>query len=497
MAEDRRPDNGGDRREVGEINEGAAPGRALAAVDPEPGQPAREAGAPLPPGAAAVLAQWATSDVPAGFVDRVVAATHGGRTVAPRRRHRWSIAAPVVAAALLGVAASLVVWRGSGGAPEAGARIAQLRETIAIGGRGVAVAEAGAELAWTVSDGGAAEVHQTSGDVFYRVENGGPFVVDTPAGQIIVRGTCFRVEVQNMRIPRTTWISGAVGAAVAATVVIAVYEGGVRVVNARGRLDARPGEQIVLRDGAAPARVAPGSAETAVAAIDPPPPDSATVSELRRRDQSHRGEIAQLRARLRAAETAAAATPAAAVAPAARDGGMKIVDLSQDELVAMAKRCEIRFDIPGYGIEPRMMTDKMASTEQLSSDDRAIYDRSVRQESERYMASLRALYRELTGAEGGDALDAHSLAMEVLQKSPQGDVIAARKRIAEERAGLAAAPADARGQTVIERMFRLQTAAGDTLERMLAADLGADKAHQLRVDSWAGGDTNIIGSCED
>ena len=45
--------------------------------------------------------------------------------------------------------------------------------------------------------------------MFYRVEPGGPFVVETPYGQITVRGTCFRVEVMQMKVSRQTWIGGA------------------------------------------------------------------------------------------------------------------------------------------------------------------------------------------------------------------------------------------------------------------------------------------------
>jgi hypothetical protein len=89
----------------------------------------------------------------------------------------------------------------------------------------------------------------------------------------------------------------------------------------------------------------------------------------------------------------------------------------------------------------------------------------------------------------------------ILQKSPSSDIEAARKRLAEERAGLAAPPADPRtpsvNQSVIERLFRLESAAGATLERRLAAELGPDKAHQIRAAGWVGGDDSILYGCPD
>jgi hypothetical protein len=142
------------------------------------------------------------------------------------------------------------------------------------------------------------------------------------------------------------------------------------------------------------------------------------------------------------------------------------------------------------------MNDKLAAASNLSADDRAIYDQTVRKENDRYMAALRALYQELAGGDAGD-IDAHALTMEILQKSPSSDVEAARKRLAQERAGMIAPPADSRNQTVIERLFRLEISAGTALEQLLAAELGPDKAHQIRTTGWVGGDDNILSGCPD
>ena len=451
-------------------------------------------GEPLPAEVTAVLASWATSEPPAGFADRVVAAARGQAAPRPARRRR-SLAAALAAA--VAVAASLVLLRGSPGAPEVGARVVAQRETIPLGRRGVAVAEAGTELTWAISASGAAEVHQSRGDAFYRVERGGPFAVETPHGRVLVTGTCFRVEVLEMTGSRQAWIGGVVGAAVAASIVISVYEGRVRVVNARGQADARAGDRIALGAGAAPTRLDAGAAPPGLTALEPPPPESATVAELRRRDQSHRGEIALLRARVQALETGTAASgPEPAAAPDHRAGRRKIIDIAPEELAAMANHCEIRFDLPGYGVEPHPMTDRAAAAIQLSADQRAIYDRTVRRESAQYMAALRALYQELAGGDS-ENLDARALMIEIMQKSPSSDVEAARKRLSAERAGMAAPPADTRNQSVVERLFRLQSAAGPSLERMLAAELGPDKARQIRAAGWVGGDDSVLSGCPD
>ena len=46
--------------------------------------------------------------------------------------------------------------------------------------------------------------------MFYRVDPGGPFTVTTPAGEVHVTGTCFRVEVLPMK-PSKQGLLGAAG----------------------------------------------------------------------------------------------------------------------------------------------------------------------------------------------------------------------------------------------------------------------------------------------
>lgn len=137
------------------------------------------------------LAAWPAAEPPAGFADRVMAA----RAERPaRRRSAWWVAAVAVAAGVAG----LFAW--PRGTVEKGTIAAGSRVETRLGERAVAVAEPGASLRWTVGSGGDGAVVQDRGDVFYRVERGGPFVVATPAGDVRVIGTCFRVEVTEMKL---------------------------------------------------------------------------------------------------------------------------------------------------------------------------------------------------------------------------------------------------------------------------------------------------------
>ncbi len=82
--------------------------------------------------------------------------------------------------------------------------------------------------------------------------NSGPFVVHTPAGVVRVTGTCFRVEVSDMKLINRQNLSGAaVGAALGAAVVVTVYEG--RVLLARdkggGEVELRPGQSAQMTAG--------------------------------------------------------------------------------------------------------------------------------------------------------------------------------------------------------------------------------------------------------
>jgi FecR protein len=128
---------------------------------------------------------WPAALPTPGFASRVAVRAVAER--ATRRRVRRAAGAGVLA-----VAAALVAVYVPFGAPSAGEVDATQRRSVAIGTRGVAVLEPGAHVSWHGE-----EVKQDRGEVFYRIEPGGGFSVETPVGSIVVRGTCFRVRLDD------------------------------------------------------------------------------------------------------------------------------------------------------------------------------------------------------------------------------------------------------------------------------------------------------------
>ena len=126
------------------------------------------------------LEAWEVPGPPSDFVARVVARTHGradpsleAEESAPVERIGWlRRRGPLAAVAAAAVAALWLVVDPS--LPVHGSRTLASRTTVSLGHRGVAVAEAGASLRWDVGWRGQTAVEQVQGEVFYRVDPGGP-----------------------------------------------------------------------------------------------------------------------------------------------------------------------------------------------------------------------------------------------------------------------------------------------------------------------------------
>jgi hypothetical protein len=138
---------------------------------------------------------------------------------------------------------------------QGGQLIATMAQTVNIGVRAAAAAEPGADLAWSVK-GKRARVDQRRGSVFYRVNHGGPFHVVTPAGDVEVTGTCFRVALA----------AGATGAA--ATTLVSVLEGSVKVHTDVGQRAITVGQTARLSRGHAPEIVPSTSADQLQGRLD-------------------------------------------------------------------------------------------------------------------------------------------------------------------------------------------------------------------------------------
>lgn len=446
------------------------------------------------------LSAWGADEPPPGFADRVVAALHA--PVAPAPRRRGAIVVGFVAGALVAAAIAFVAVREPTPGATAGARVATARESIALGRRGVAVAEPGASLAWEVAAGGAARVEQSAGDVFYRVEPGGPFVVATAAGDVRVTGTCFRVEVQ-MKPSKSSLAGAAIGAALAATVVVTVYEGGVVVADRGGAAEraVAAGERVVLGDGS-----------PAVAAAAAPPAADVTRDELLARDATQRQTIQELATRVAGLERQLAAGAAGDVRVGVRGGaglpyrgddddgdGRPWFDPSPELLAQFAAECRIRFDTPPVdGSEPFQLTADRGAEAGLSADETARVNEVLRDLHARWKAFLVELYIEVTGdADRADSLSPSALSRELEDKAVPGDAAAVRERIARERAGLETPPTDLSKASAIERYYRRVTALGDETERALAAVLGPERARAVRAHDGGWGWRSEMSGCAD
>jgi ferric-dicitrate binding protein FerR (iron transport regulator) len=165
---------------------------------------------------------WEPEEPRSGFGERVVALALEEQAPTGRSRAGRVLAGLLVAAAF---AAALAFGAIRQRQAARGDVAAEARREVHVGARAVAVLEPGAHVRW---DGDA--ILQDRGDVFWRVEPGARFAVRTPAGEVAVKGTCFRVKV----------LAGAAAAGVAIAVV--VYEGKVGVSRAGTHVDLAAGE---------------------------------------------------------------------------------------------------------------------------------------------------------------------------------------------------------------------------------------------------------------
>ena len=484
----------------------------------------------------AALAAWEVPEVPAGFAERVAGlagtaveaggsgeASEGGSdgggdgdaglsvpdpnpvpgAVSGRGRgtgrgtgkatRRWGVVVVAAAAAFV-----LFQVRGAGGGDVTGSASAQAgRQTVALGRRGVAVLEPGAALGWTLSGSGAVIV-QGAGDAFYRVDRGGPFRVETPHGEVRVTGTCFRVELIDMKKP---WQALA-GAAVGAAIVVTVYEGSVLFAGADGEEKAVKAGQVLTAGAEGGAAVHDGAGHELAGDGEPEelaaPARDLTREELLARDEVQRSQIAALRKRLLAMESGAA--PGATRRREVRGAdGRPWFDPGPDELKRFAEECRVRYDMPPLiGSEPFQLGPRMAKEAGLSPEETAGINRMLAELHRWYASQLRALYVEITGDEArADELSPDALASELRDKSPPGEAERTNRQISLERAGMATPPADLSKVSAVERFIRLQAGLGEHTEQKLAEIIGRDRARAMRENNGGWGIRHEVAGCPD
>ena len=423
-----------------------------------------------------VLDTWAPLTPPHGFAERVMAA-RDEVIPAPRRRMKW----PVIAAGVATAAAAAVVivtLRDPSHAASGELVDAQIRTTRALGDRAVAVAEPSATLSWRIDDDGDAVIEQREGDVFYRVDRGGPFVVHTPAGDVHVTGTCFRIEV-NMSKAKQLILSGTIGAAVATGVVITVYEGHVIADSKKGnRAEVVAGNRATMgSDGRTIVASAetPDPSGTTMGAIDP----TATREQLLARTTAQQAELTTLRAKLAEIEKTGGRDRSDDV-----EEGRAWYDPSPEKLKEWVGECRVRAD------EPNLDRWKPATT--LGKNERGIEPNELAQINTvigelqvKWQALVKQLYIEATGdTTGAETLSTEAMRREIEEKGNPAEHNLVLQRVAMERAGQAQPPTDLSKTSPFERLFRAFIKLGDQTEQALAKKLGAERAKALRGDGW-------------
>jgi len=428
----------------------------------------------------AALDAWPAAEPGADFAEAVLR-----RAKRPAQRNGWWRAGALAAGVMLAVTGGYAALRGGASSSDSsGQRAVKARETIALSAGAVVVAEAGTHISWGKTSA-AVSVEQTTGDAFYRVDRGeATFKVKTPRGTIEVLGTCFRVEVNPMRASRAGLVGAAAVAAAMAAVLVTVYEGKVTAADASGKkLEVGPGEAALIEQGAAPRKVnSSGDDEDPTSGQIPPaartgaePASTETLqrkySALARERARLQAEVLQLKERLQ--QTTQQSRRA------------KPFDLNKEELLALSKKCELRWDMPPLRFSPPKVSNRRIKALGLRKNEVALINEVYASHNAGMLEELRKLHGEITGEqEAGVHLSPSALLSEIREKTPRAAKQAAYKRLSRERAGLETPPVDPSRTNAVERLYRLLTSAGDRVEKAMAVKIGPDLARQYRESGY-------------
>ncbi|HET6582757.1 MAG TPA: FecR domain-containing protein [Nannocystaceae bacterium] len=437
---------------------------------------------------------WRVAGAPPGFADRVIAASEPESRAPVERSSRALVLA---IAGVVAIAAALLLWtwspRGAGGSLRATER-ATLELPMA-----VAVVEPGTDLEWNEVSGGA-EVRQSSGRVFYRVEHGAVFDVVTPAARVTVRGTAFEVEVEDMHTKRKQIASGLAGVGIASAIVVTLYEGRVVVANDAGEVTLAPGEVARARAGEPP-RV--GERET-VAAL------KAELAALRREvDGERQAPPSSPRLRDAAAEASAGdderdeAVEAVHKCAFTMNGGPDCPNLQPSQAV-LEHRADcgiVIYDRPSALESADVDFTELADLAELDDGELAKLESATKEFHAHVREQFEAIYRELGGdPELAGRLSVAALSTEIdeltTERAEQVETPEDERDNHYQRAAdiVSAALAGRRPMPKLDelepadRHAFLWTASGDMYEEWVARSLGAARAHELRAmhDGWTG-----------
>ncbi len=427
---------------------------------------------------------WPVDAPPADFAQRTVAMV--GVRAEGRRRRR--IATTVATLAVAAAALLVVTWPMLRG-PKPGSANAERRMEVRVADRATAVLEAGAKLAWKGD-----AVEQPAGNVFYRVEPGEKFSVNTPAGTVEVLGTCFRVQVGNSpaagdKKMKKQLLAASAGAALAAVAVVTVYEGKVQLLGAKERVTLGAGESGSIGPEGAKKLEADelSSAEAALSASG-----DKDKLDLSKANDALAGDIAGLNRKLRGLEKEKGKLESQLVGAQAelarrKDGkpprDRNEFDLEQDDWVELAKTGTIKYRVPC--LKPEGWTpgskniDKLGLAPGDAETIRATYQRSY----ERMWPEMRQLCIEAIGkAEVADVLGPDTCVHVITDMARTEDSKAASeamRQVSEVRAGTRAEADPAVTKHPVFKLFTALTGETKDFEKDLAENFGPEEAARL------------------
>ena len=427
-------------------------------------------------------AAWPADEPPSGFSERVVAELLAERRAKRRRAYAGAALAVAAAAAVL----VLVLWpRADLGAGE---RVASTRTEVALGARAMAVLEPAARISWQASN-----VKQPAGDVFYRVEPGTPFVVETPAGVVTVTGTCFRVRVrpasEEDTMKRREGLKLGAAGVLGALAVVTVYEGKVKLSHAgqdvglvageSGRLDGSGARKLEgageLGDAEAALALTPEDRKEYAAANDELARD---ISDLNRRLRGVEKQKAELEQKLQTARE-----KLAAVADGAAPRTRHEFDLTEEDWSELAKDGTVKFRVPcfrsgGWSPSPETLNELG-----LAPDDGSAISDAYQKSNSRLWATIRPLCLRAIGKE--DVVDTLGpdtclhVVVDMARKQDSAAASEAMRQVGEIRAGLRPAPAPGTPMHPVLEIFLALTGEQPRFQADLAESLGPDEARRL------------------
>jgi hypothetical protein len=432
------------------------------------------------------LNAWEPEEPPRGFAERVVA--EAMRDAERERTRARSRRAGVALVAMLAAAAAIVLalTPSRSARTASGSAIAADRTEVPLGARAVAVLEPGAEVSWTGDD-----VMQVRGNVFYRVERGAEFRVHTSAGDVTVKGTCFRVKLREESEMGATGRDvkvGAAGALIATAVFVGVYEGKVALSRAKASVDVTAGQSAradasgvrPTGDLARGERLFDGAA--AEAKDDPLVAANASLADSVR---LYKTRLEQLDAEKKKLQLDLADVQKKLAAE--QDGSAAMskseFDLSQDDWKQLAKEGGVKMRVPCKG--PSGFEYGAGSLKKLGlpPQDGPIIAKAMEASYKRTWDLIRPLCADaIGGADLADRIGRNTCRTLIVDVASQKDGPASEeavRRVAEIRAGERPMPGPNDPMSPVERMMLALTGETKLIEAELAQSLGPEEAHRI------------------